>query len=118
MTEKLSQICLMAHVRKSRKSESGYNNLNVIRTVFSLYFSLLLGSTLSGHLLHKAGLMMASSSATIISSREQERGLPGAPVVKNLPSNAGDVGSIPSGGTKIPYAMGQLSPCDPMQPSK
>ena len=38
------------------------------------------------------------------------RGLPGGPVVKNLPSNAGDMGSIPGGGTKIPHAVGQLSP--------
>ena len=35
---------------------------------------------------------------------------PGGPVVKNLPSNAGDVGSIPGQGTKIPHAIGQLSP--------
>ena len=27
----------------------------------------------------------------------------GGPVVKNLPSNAGDVGSSPSQGTKIPH---------------
>ena len=33
---------------------------------------------------------------------------PGGPVVKNLPSNAGDVGSIPGWGTKIPHAVGQL----------
>ena len=33
----------------------------------------------------------------------------GGPVVKNLP-NAGDVGSIPGPGTKIPHAVGQLSP--------
>ena len=33
------------------------------------------------------------------------------PVVKNLPSNAGDLGSIPGRGTKIPHAKGQLSPC-------
>ena len=32
-------------------------------------------------------------------------------MVKNLPSNAGDVGSIPGRGTKIPHAVGQLSPC-------
>ena len=32
-------------------------------------------------------------------------------MVKNLPSNAGDVGSIPGQGTKIPHATGQLSPC-------
>ena len=32
-------------------------------------------------------------------------------MVKNLPSNAGDTGSSPSRGTKIPHAAGQLSPC-------
>ena len=32
-------------------------------------------------------------------------------MVKNLPSNAGDAGSIPGWGTKIPHAAGQLSPC-------
>ena len=31
-------------------------------------------------------------------------------MVKNPPSNAGDTGSIPGGGTKIPHAVGQLSP--------
>ena len=35
---------------------------------------------------------------------------PGGPVVKNLPYNAGDAGSIPGQGTKIPRASGQLSP--------
>ena len=35
--------------------------------------------------------------------------LPGGPVVKNPPSNAGDAGSIPGRGTKIPHATGQLS---------
>ena len=32
-------------------------------------------------------------------------------MVKNPPSNAGDMGSISGGGTKIPHALGQLSPC-------
>ena len=32
---------------------------------------------------------------------------PGGPVVKNPPSSAGDLGSIPGQGTKIPHAMGQ-----------
>ena len=32
-------------------------------------------------------------------------------MVKNLPANAGDIGSIPSLGTGIPHAAGQLSPC-------
>ena len=31
-------------------------------------------------------------------------------MVKNLPYNAGDAGSIPGWGTKIPYALEQLSP--------
>ena len=31
-------------------------------------------------------------------------------MVKNLPCNAGDTGSIPGRGTKIPRATGQLSP--------
>ena len=35
---------------------------------------------------------------------------PGGPAVENLSSNAGDVGSISGQGTKIPHAMGQLSP--------
>ena len=30
-------------------------------------------------------------------------------VVENLPSNAGDLGSIPDQGTKIPHAIGQLN---------
>ena len=34
-------------------------------------------------------------------------------MVKNLPSNAGDLGSIPSQGTKIPHALVQLSLCAP-----
>ena len=31
-------------------------------------------------------------------------------MLKNLPSNAGDVGSIPGQATNIPHALGQLSP--------
>ena len=37
------------------------------------------------------------------------RDFPGGPVVKNPPSNAVDVGSIPAQVTKIPHAVGQLS---------
>ena len=33
---------------------------------------------------------------------------PGDPVVKNLPCNAQDLGSIPGGGTRIPYAVVSL----------
>ena len=35
---------------------------------------------------------------------------PSGPVVKNLPSNAGDMGSILGPGTKVPHATEQLSP--------
>ena len=35
---------------------------------------------------------------------------PGGPVVKNPPTDAGDVGLIPAPGTKIPRAVGQLRP--------
>ena len=38
-------------------------------------------------------------------------GLPGGPVVKNPPANAGDVGLIPGPGAKNPQAAGQLSLC-------
>ena len=34
---------------------------------------------------------------------------PGGPVDKNLPAIAGDTGSIPGQGTKIPHAKGQRS---------
>ena len=42
---------------------------------------------------------------------------PGGLVVRNLPSNAGDVGSISGLGTKIPHATRQLSqPAYPTEP--
>ena len=44
-------------------------------------------------------------------SERKGRDFLGGPVVKKLPSNAGDGGSIPGGGTKNPYATGQLSLC-------
>ena len=39
-----------------------------------------------------------------------ERDFPGGPVVKNLPSNAGDASSIPGWGTEIPRATGSTKP--------
>ena len=41
---------------------------------------------------------------------ERKENFPGGPVDKSPPSNAGDTGLIPGWGTKIPHAMGQLSP--------
>ena len=40
----------------------------------------------------------------------ERRDLTGDPMVNNSPSNAESAGSIPGGGTKIPHAIGQLSP--------
>ena len=40
-----------------------------------------------------------------ISEEVVSRDFPGGLVVKNLPSNSGDVGSIPDQGTKIPHAL-------------
>ena len=42
---------------------------------------------------------------------EAVQAFPGGPVLRNLPFNAGDTGSIPGGGTKIPHAEGQLTSC-------
>ena len=46
----------------------------------------------------------------LFDNKEYLKDFPGSPVVKNLPSNAGDSGSIPGWGTKIPHAVGQPSP--------
>ena len=43
--------------------------------------------------------------------RTECRDFPGGPVVKNLPCNARDTGSIPGQGIKIPQARDQLSLC-------
>ena len=42
--------------------------------------------------------------------KERVVGLPGGPVVKTSPSNAGAVGSIPGRGAKIPHASGPKKP--------
>ena len=44
------------------------------------------------------------------SLKNQLWGLPGDPVIKNHPANAGETGSSPGRGTKIPHAAEQLSP--------
>ena len=42
--------------------------------------------------------------------KHTERDFPGGPVLKNPPCNAGDTGSIPGQGTKIPHVVEQLKP--------
>ena len=46
---------------------------------------------------------------THLGMEKQTRDFPHDPVVKNLPSNAGDMGSILSRGTQFPQAAEQLS---------
>ena len=55
-------------------------------------------------------LLYAGESWELLKPLKRDVGLPGGPVVKNPPSNAGDTGSIPGRGTKILHAAGQLSP--------
>ena len=53
-----------------------------------------------------------SSVASVLETKLGEKwAFSGSPVVKSLPSNAGDTDSIPVQGTKIPHAAGQLSLC-------
>ena len=42
--------------------------------------------------------------------KDHEREFPGCPVVRNPPSNVGNVGSIPGRGSKVPHASEQLKP--------
>ena len=52
---------------------------------------------------------MAQKAQSSAIQKENGRGFPGGPVVKNPPCNAGDMGLIPGQGTKIPHAAEQLS---------
>ena len=38
-------------------------------------------------------------------NKTKRKGLPGSPVIKTSPSNAGGAGSIPGRGAKIPHAL-------------
>ena len=45
-----------------------------------------------------------------LKKKKKNRDLPGGPVVKNPPSSTRDAGSMLGKGTKIPHALGPLSP--------
>ena len=73
-------------------------------------------------IIHSSKLLLSAyySPSTVLTSEgtaQKERkknwleDFPGGPVVRNPPSNSGDVGLIPSWGTKIPHTSRQLSPC-------
>ena len=46
-----------------------------------------------------------------VTLKNSDGDIPGGPVVRNQPSNAGDADLTPAWGTKIPHAVGQWSPC-------
>ena len=52
--------------------------------------------------------MLKDKERLLKAERGQGEHFPGGPVVKNLPSNARNMGSIPGRGTKVPHATGQL----------
>ena len=66
------------------------------------------------HILHwqadSLPLSHQGSPTNIHRGNNNDRDFPGGPVVKNLPSNAGYVGSNSCQGTKIPLALEQLNP--------
>ena len=66
------------------------------------------------HILHwqadSLPLSHQGSPSNLHRGNNNDRDLPGGPVVKNLPSNAGSVGSNSCQGTKIPLALEQLNP--------
>ena len=47
------------------------------------------------------------SALILLNQKLTSTDLPGVPVVKNPPSNAGDWGLIPSEGTKVLHAVGR-----------
>ena len=67
-----------------------------------VHFSLLFYS-------HKTA-QWASKLKEHLALQRSSKDFPGGPVVKNLPTNAGDAGSIPGQRIKIPHATRQLSP--------
>ena len=59
---------------------------------------------------HQSDWIRAHSNGLIL-TKLPLRNFPDGPVVRNLPSNAADAGSIPGQGTKIPHAPEQVSLC-------
>ena len=67
----------------------------------------LVGYSLWGH---KESDLTEHARTQHLNKNKLSRDFPGGPVVKNPPANAGDMGSIPGLGIKIPPAVGKLSP--------
>ena len=55
--------------------------------------------------------MLPGASFLLSAMKAKDWGFPDGLVVKNLPANAGHMGSIPGLGTKIPHIVRQLSLC-------
>ena len=59
-----------------------------------------------------------SFNLTFLTYKMGLRDFPRGPLVKNLPCNTGDMGSIPGQGTRVPHAVEQLSPSTTTRESK
>ena len=74
--------------------------------------------TVTLHATRQTELLCRPNSCLCIPSLRFGRGASlGGPLVETPPCNAGEEGLIPSQGTKIPHALGQLSPCTPTEPT-
>ena len=83
-------------------------NLVMLQDTKSIYRNLLHFYTLTTN--YQKDKLREKIPFTITSKRIKYQDFPGGPVIKNPPSNAGDVGSIPGQEAKIPHATGQISP--------
>ena len=52
-------------------------------------------------------MLVPAPGPQMVPANDDSKDFPGGPVFKNLPSNAGDAGSIPGPGIKIPHMVGQ-----------
>ena len=90
--------------------------LILIITEAAYYWSLtqwacfITGSDVWSHVKHtvkRRGIRQQDDSI----NNSNNKDFPGGPMVKNLPASAGNMGSVPGPGIRIPSAMGQLNPC-------
>ena len=76
-----------------------------------LYNIVLVSTVLNNNTsMDKEDVVYIHSAILLSCKKEWNRDFPGGSVVEDPAYNAGDVGSIPGEGTKIPPAVGQLSP--------
>ena len=85
--------------------QSLWTPLETLESSWTFVMRLLLTSRIS-----KKGPIVWPFPTNLTHLKRITRDLPDGAVVKNLPCNGEEVGSIPDWGTRIPHAGGQLSP--------